>query len=175
MMVQQYFSDEEWAVLLKAPMQAVMALTLADRTDPVSFLKEVKAGIEILAAEQQRQDITSDLIQSVLASLNEIDGRESVQGEALLLKREVEMLRDIRNLKNAAEGRQNALAYFEQVGTILGHKVAAAQASEFKDWLLSIARKVAEAVREGGLLGIGVSDAEASTIKKLEKALTFKA
>ncbi|WP_026734595.1 hypothetical protein [Fischerella sp. PCC 9605] len=176
-MAQQYFSDSEWAILMQAPLQAVMGLTLADKTDPVSFLKEAQAGIKILAAEQQRQDITNDLVGALVASLNEADTKEPVQGEALLLKKEFKLLRELQNLKNAAEGRQKAIAHFEQVSSILAAKVTAAQAVEFKSWLMSIAQKVAEAVKEGGFLSIGgekVSEPEASMLKKLEQTLTFK-
>ncbi|WP_315784899.1 hypothetical protein [Fischerella sp. JS2] len=56
-------------------------------------------------------------------------------------------------------------------------KVTTAQASAFKSWVLSIAEKVANAVKEGGFLGIGgkrVSDSEASMLKKLEQTLALK-
>jgi hypothetical protein len=78
-------------------------------------------------------------------------------------------------LKSAAEGRNQALAHLQQVSGILAAKVTIEQARQFKDWLLSAARKVAEAVKEagwlGGLGGEAVSQAEASTLSAISKAL----
>jgi len=86
-MVQQYFSEEEWAVLTQAPMQAIIALTLADKSDPVSFMKEVEAGVKILATEQQRQDLPPDgLVNSVVSALNEVDLADGTPSDSLLLK-----------------------------------------------------------------------------------------
>jgi hypothetical protein len=52
-MSQQYFTDSEWSMLMQAPVQAISAIVLADKSDPVSFLKEVRAALQVLATEQQ--------------------------------------------------------------------------------------------------------------------------
>jgi len=44
-------------------------MILADKTDLVSFLQETKAAFQILAIELQREDISSDLVKSVITSL----------------------------------------------------------------------------------------------------------
>jgi hypothetical protein len=176
-MTQQYFSDDEWSVLVQSPLQAVVALTLSDKTDPVSFLKELQAGVQILSSEQQRQDISNDLVKSLIASLNDLDAKQSLQGADLALKKEFELVGYLRNLTNADEGRQKAIAHFEKVASILASKVTGVQAAEFRAWLLSIAQRVAEAVKEGGFMGIGgekVSDSERSILKKLEQTLQYQ-
>ncbi|WNZ24790.1 hypothetical protein HJG54_19370 [Leptolyngbya sp. NK1-12] len=173
-MTQLNFSEREWSILMQAPKQAIMAMTLADKTDPVSFLQEVQAGFQLLAEEQQRQDITNDLIQALLAAMTQADAQSTLQGSELQLAKGFSLLREMLNFKNAAEGRQNALAHFEQVGQILGTKTTGMQAIEFKEWVMAFARKVAESVREGGLFGIGVSEAELTMLKKMEQALAFK-
>ncbi|MFB2898015.1 hypothetical protein ACE1CI_34300 [Aerosakkonemataceae cyanobacterium BLCC-F50] len=173
-MTQQYFTDSEWSILMQAPWQAIAALILADKTDPVSFLKELRAALEIMVAEQQREDITNDLMKSLVASLNQADAKRSVEGEALMLHKQNELLSYLQNLDNASQGRQQALTYFEQVAKILAAKVTPMQAGEFKNWILSIARRVAEAVRERGLFGVGTSNEEMSMLRKLEETLTIK-
>jgi hypothetical protein len=53
-----------------------------------------------------------------------------------------------------------------------------AEAQEFKTWLMSIARRAAEAAKEGGFLGFGgtqVSDKEQSALSQLGAALGVKA
>lgn len=175
-MVQQYFSESEWTTLVQSPMQVIAALTLADKTDPVSFLKELQAGMKILATEQQRQDITNDLVKSLVQSLNDLDAKQSLQGDELLLKKEFEMIGYLQSLKSADEGRQKALTHIEQVASILAAKVTGVQANEFKNWLISIAQQIAESVKEGGFMGIGgerISDQERSILKKLEQTLTY--
>ena len=173
-MSQQYFSDSEWAMLMQAPTQAIIALALADKTDPVSFLHETRAAIQILAKEQSRTDIDSDLANSLLASLAELDAKDTLQGEQLLLKKQFELLGYLQSFKNASEGRKNALNYFQQVQELLAQKVTMLQAQAFKQWLLSICQEVAEAVKEGGIFGIGgerISRDEANMIAEIEKVL----
>ena len=49
-----------------------------------------------------------------------------------------------------------------------------AEAQEFKLWLMSIARKAADAAKEGGFLGFGgtqVSEREQAALTQLEHAL----
>ncbi|MDX2231867.1 MAG: hypothetical protein NW220_19695 [Leptolyngbyaceae cyanobacterium bins.349] len=173
-MSQQYFSDSEWAILCQAPMKAVQVVTLADKTDPVSFLKETRLAIQFLATQQQ-QGTSSDLVNALLASLKEADTNESVQGEELLLKKLFQYLGEIEGLKDANEGRTKSLDHLKQVSAILAAKVTLNQAQEFRHWVISLAKNVAEAVKEGGILGgIGgerTSHDEAAAIKKIEQAL----
>ncbi|HEY9643537.1 MAG TPA: hypothetical protein V6C57_23815 [Coleofasciculaceae cyanobacterium] len=176
-MSQQYFTDSEWETLLQAPVQAAIGVTLVDKTDPVSFLNETRTAIQILAAEQQRQDISSDLARSLVTSLKEEDAKEALQGDQLLLQKQFELLGALQGLKSASDGRKSTLEYFKQIESILASKVTAVQAAEFKSWILSIARQVAEAVKEGGLFGVGgerVSREEAAMLSDMEKALNFK-
>lgn len=78
-MGQQYFSEAERSVLVQSPLQAILAVTLADKTDPVSFFKDVQVGWQVIVTEQ-RQDITCDLKICLLAiarTLTEV-GKETV-------------------------------------------------------------------------------------------------
>jgi collagenase-like PrtC family protease len=175
--VQQYFSADEWSMLMQAPMQAVIGVTLADKTDPVSFLREAEAGIQIVAAEQQRQDHPNDLVRALVAAMNESDAQAAGSGTALLRQREIELLSYLKSLKSAADGRNRVIAYFEEISAVLAAKVTAVQAGEFKEWVLSIAQQVAEAVKEAGFLGVGgerISEAEGSMLRKIERTLSFK-
>jgi hypothetical protein len=173
-MSQQYFTDTEWVMLRQAPMKAIQIVTLADKSDPVSFLKETRAAIQILASEQQ-QGTSSDLVNALLADLKEADASEAIQGEELLLKKLFQYLGEIESLKDANEGRTKALDHLNQVSTILASKVTIVQAQEFRQWIVGLAKKVAESVKEGGIFGgIGgerTSSDEASAIKKIEHAL----
>lgn len=177
-MAQQYFTDSEWEMLVQSPTQVAITVLLADKTDPISFLREVKAAIDFLRNEEERTDLSSDLIKSLSSSLAERTAAESLQGEELLLKREFELLGSLQTLKSASEGRTKAIAHLNEVSNILAAKLPANQASEFKKWLVALARSIAEAVKEEGFLGgrIGgerISKAEAEAIASIEKALSI--
>ena len=178
MIQQQYFSDSEWATLLQTPKQAILMIILADKTDAVSLLKEMQAAVQILAAELQRVDVSSDLVKSVIASLKEIAAQETLQGEQLLLKQQFELLGMVQTFNTASDAEKQAIAHFNQVSSILMAKVPVVQAEEFKQWILAIATQVAKAVKEeGGVFGLGgerVSRPESGALSSIGKALNFK-
>ena len=175
--MRENFADEEWTTLLQAPMQVVMAVCLADRVDPVSFLQELKSGVAIVAEELQRSDVVGDLAPALISSLAELDNADALQGDQLLLKKQFELLGLIQTFKSSKEGRDYVIANLQKVVAILDVKATGAQASELKQWLMSVAIKVAEAYREGGVLGIGsssISDKENEVLKKISEALGVK-
>jgi len=173
-MTQEYFTDSEWSMLMQAPVQALSAVILADKSDPVSFLKEVKAAVQILMTEQQREDFSTDLGRALMQGFKTKMAAESLQGDELLMKKMFEYLGSLEALKSAADGRKQAVAHLNQVSTLLASKVTVVQANEFRTWLVSLARRVAEAVKEEGFMGVGgerVSRQEAAVLADIEKAL----
>lgn len=172
--MRQNFTDEEWMTLLQAPLQGVMAVVLADRVDPVSFLQELMAGVRIVGEELQRQDISGELAPLVARAMADIDTQDPLEGEQLLLKKEFELLGLMQTFKNAKEGKAYAIDHFRQVAAILENKVAGVHATNCKRWLMAIAQKTAEAQKEGGFLGIGasrISEKESDVLKDLAEAL----
>jgi hypothetical protein len=168
------FTDDEWTMLLQAPLQAVMGICLADRVDPVLFLQEVKSGIAIVAEELKRSDVIGELTPVLIGGLAEIDSADALQGEQLLLKKQFELLGLMQTFTSSKEGREHAIAHLQKVVSVLDAKVTGIQAGEFKQWLMSVAIKVAEAHREGGVMGIGssrISDKENEVLKKMSAAL----
>jgi hypothetical protein len=168
------FTDDEWTTLLQAPIQAIMAVCLADRVDPVSFLQELKTGVAIIAKEVQRADVTGELTPQITGGIAALDAAEPLQGEQLLLKKQFELLGLIQTFKSSKEGRDHALNHLGKVVAILDNKVTGLQATEAKQWLMSLAIQVAEAYREGGILGIGssrISDRENEVLKKMSEVL----
>lgn len=173
----QYFSDNEWAALLETPMQTILTIVLADKTDLVSFLKEIQAAFQIMAAELQRDDISSDLVRSVQTSLRAAIAQESVQGNQLLLKQQFDFLRTVQTFNSASDGQKLAIAHLNEVKAILASKVPIAQAEDFKQWILALGTQVAKAVKEegrfGGIGGERISKQEQGALSSVEKALSF--
>jgi len=177
-MSEQYFSDAEWQSLLNAPFQAIMAVILSDKTDPVNFLKEVRAAAQILETEVQRDDIGNDIVRSLLKSLRDVNTQSGLPTEALMRQREYQFIDGMQQFKNAPEGLKSVEASLAQVAGILASKVSVVQAQEFKQWVLALAQQVAMAVKEGGILGgFGgevISKDEHAALKRIEQVFEFK-
>ncbi|MGG6242821.1 hypothetical protein ACQ4N7_29825 [Nodosilinea sp. AN01ver1] len=172
--MRENFTAEEWSMLIQAPMQAVMGICLADRVDPVSFLQEVRSGVALVSEETRRTDLVGDLAPALLSGIAELDAADPLGGEQLLLKKQFELLGLIQTFKTSKEGRDYAIAHLQKVAVILDTKVTGVQASELKQWLISLATKVAEAYREGGIMGIGssrISDKENDMLNKMSAVL----
>lgn len=172
--MRENFTPEEWSALLQAPMQAVMGVCLADRVDPILFLQEVKSGVAIVAETIRQNEAVGDLAPALISGIAELDAVDPLTGEQLLLKKQFELLGLMQTFKSSKEGRDYAIAHLQKVAAILDTKVTGVQASELKQWLVSVATKVAEAHREGGLLGIGssrISDKEGDVLSKMNVAL----
>jgi hypothetical protein len=172
--MRQNFTDEEWTKLLQAPMEAVMAICLADKVDPISFLQELIAGVTIVTNDVKRTDLSGDLTPALVSAMAEIDANDPLSGEQLILKKQFELLGVIQNFSKPKDARDRAVASFRQISAILDAKVTGAQATEFKQWLMSVAQRVAESQREGGILGIGssrISERESDVLKDLTAAL----
>ncbi|MBW4462583.1 MAG: hypothetical protein KME47_20450 [Nodosilinea sp. WJT8-NPBG4] len=172
--MRETFTAEEWSALLQAPMQVIMGVCLADRVDPILFLQEVKSGIAIVAEAIRQSDAVGDLAPALINGIAELDAADPLSGEQLLLKKQFELLGLMQTFKRSKEGRDYASAHLQKVAAVLDTKVTGVQASELKQWLVSVATKVAEAHREGGLLGIGsirISDKESDMLNKMSEAL----
>ncbi|WOD41296.1 hypothetical protein [Nodosilinea sp. E11] len=168
------FTEEEWMTLLQAPMQVVMGVCLADRVDPISFLQELKSGVALVEEEIRRDDLPGNLAPSLANSMVALDAAEALDGDQLLLKKQFELLGLMQTFKSSKDGRGYAIAYLQRVAAILDTNVTGVQATALKEWLMSVAVKVAEAHREGGIMGIGssrISDKENDVLKKMSQAL----
>lgn len=170
----QAFTEDEWTTLLQAPMQAVVAVCLADRVDPVTFLQELKAGVMIVAEELSRSDLVGELTLALVSDMAKLDAADPLSGEQLQLKKQFELLGLIQTFKKSSEGRDHVISHMQKVAAILDAKVTGVQATELKEWLMSVATKVAEAQKEGGIMGIGasrISEKEHDVLRKMAAAL----
>ncbi len=159
-MDQHYFSDEEWTLLRQAPMQAAIAVILADKTDPVTFLQEVAAAAQILLDEQARAlEEVSDLVRAVVEAMGaaetSTEGNPGLPEATPVDLKQLQILIKIRSYETAAKGRKAAIAHVERASEILASKVTIVQTKDFNKWLVNIARQVAGAVKEKTFLGIG--------------------
>jgi hypothetical protein len=153
------FTKDEWALLLRSPMNAGMAITATEPSGLFSLLKESFAGGAALA--QAASDPNANpLVKAVVSDFQTSDGRTTAHDG---LKAE------FANSK-PDEIKNKTIASLHEVAALLAAK-APSDAPAFKGWLRQISQKTAEAA-SGGFFGGGTpSDVEKATLGEISTAL----
>jgi hypothetical protein len=158
---QDNFTPEEWTLLRLAPSLVASGTSAADPSGIFSSVKEAVAGAAGMA-EAFKANSGLELFAS-LASDRSIPGMpdpKSMLGEGT---REQQM----QNFKGAVLERVKSAA------DLVAQKASPAEADAYRNMLVAIAQKAAEASKEGGFLGFGgvrVSDAERAFITEVRSA-----
>lgn len=150
------YTDEEWAALLRAPIVAGMAISIADPGGPIEVSKELVATLRA-ATDPQSQDPLVDAVSHEVAALTA--ERKNPAGDF--------------KPHGPAPG-DHVLDEMRRVREILDAKATPDEARAFGMWLLGVAQATANREKEGGFLGIGgeqVSDREREMLARLGTAL----
>ena len=156
------FTVDEWTQIQRAPFMAGLAVVAASPSGPFGVVKELFAVGRMLGAVKT-QGTSNDLIKALVAD---------IEAGAKDLSAPAEM-----KGKTPEQVKSYAIETLRQAAALIDKKTKPDEAQGFKQWLVSVAQKVAEAAKEGGFLGFGgtqVSEQEASTIKELSTALGVK-
>ena len=148
------FTADEWDLFRNVPFFTTLVVMSASPSGPIGVIQESAAASEML---RTGLDNTQSELMKVLAE----DLRQNLTVHKL-------------QSRDPDEIRAKGLAACRAVATLLREKANPEEAVEFKCWLTSLARKVAEAAKEGGFLGFGgtqVTEAESSAIDQIEIAL----
>jgi hypothetical protein len=157
------FTDEEWTRLERAPIVAGMAISLADPGGPIEAFKETSATLKTVleAAESGDQgELVGDVAK---AAADKARKRQSPLGDF--------------KPRGALAG-QEILEELRGVNELVSQKATPEEAGQFREWLLSAARRAAEAAKEGGFLGFKaerVSEGEREMLDKLGEVLAAPA
>jgi hypothetical protein len=155
---QDSFTSEEWTLLRLAPSLVSSGMSAAEPSGIFSTVKEAYAGATGMA-EAFKANSGLELFASLAAdrSIPGMPDPKSMLGEGT---REQQML----NLKGAVLERVKSAV------DLVNKKASPAEAAAYKNMLVAIAQKAAEASTEGGFLGFGgvrVSDAERAFITEV--------
>jgi hypothetical protein len=148
------FTVDEWDLFRKIPMLTGLVVMSASPSGPIGIYRESLAASEVLrtgldSAQSELMTVLAEDLKNN-ASMHKL---ESDSGEAI---------------------RAAGLAGCRELSNLLRAKASEEEAEEFKNWLITLARKVAEAAREGGFLGFGgkqVTPEEESILDQIEIAL----
>ena len=142
------FAPEEWDLILQGPPSAGLIVAAAQRGGTL------REGVSIAKAyvEARQHHGESELLDEIVASKPEIDHTR---------------------YRSVEELKEHGLQHLRDSVALLERKAAPAEADEYRQFVLSLADKVANAHREGplGLSGERVSDAERTAIDEIAGAL----
>ncbi|MBA3691162.1 MAG: hypothetical protein H0W82_07095 [Actinobacteria bacterium] len=150
------YTDEEWAALLRAPIVAGMAISIADPGGPIEVTKELMATIRAVTAPQSQDGLVTAVSQEIQALAQE---RKNPAGDF--------------KPSGPAPGDQ-VLEELKRVRGILTAKATPEEAKAFGQWLLTVAQQAADAAKEGGFMGFGgeqVSSGEEEMLSRLRTTL----
>lgn len=149
------FSDEEWKTIYQSPAMAGMVVMMSGKSGPFQAVKEMFAVGRALA-DVDKAGTSNSLISAIVAHAKSNEKMEQpIKPESI------------------EEARTIALDHVRQTVALVDAK-APDEAAEFKRWLATIGVKVAEAAKEGSVLGFGgtqVTDEERAAIHDLNVAL----
>jgi hypothetical protein len=152
------FTDDEWATLLRAPLVAGMAITLADPGGPIEVVKETSAVVKFAlgTAGEQRDDLVGEIARDV---------RE-------LARQRKNPAADFKP-RGALAGKE-ILDEVSRANEVVNAKATPEEAEAFREWIMESARRAAEAAKEGGFLGFRaeqVSQGEKDMLAQLRSTL----
>jgi hypothetical protein len=153
------YSAEEWKAIAGAPAAAGLLVTLADPSGLVGVAKEAMAVGRAIAesATGDAPEIVKNLAGQVTSTQGKYELPDVPTGNRAQTKDA--LIATIKSAVHAVETKSPA------------------EADAYKSWLSSVATKVSQAAKEGGVLGFGgtrVSGAEQEALAQLADALGTK-
>jgi hypothetical protein len=158
MSVKDKFSPDEWKNLLKTPMLVSYAVAGSAPSKQEDFVKEMAAVAEGVVEGEHRASKDS-LLGTVIADIV-ANAEDEQRGPTEKL--------------SVDQVKARALDTCRAVATALETKATPEEAYEYKRWVLVVAQKVAAAAKEGGFLGFGgeqINASEVATINEIGEAI----
>jgi hypothetical protein len=152
------FSEDEWATLVRSPMVAGAAITLADPGGPIEVLRETSAVLKVATStsSEQRDDLVGELAREVRG----------------LAEQRKNPLGDFKP-RGALAGKQ-IVDEISRADAIVSAKTSPEEADAFRAWIMECAQSAADAAKEGGFMGFRaerVSQGEKDMLAQLRSAL----
>ena len=152
------FTEEEWATLVRAPMVAGAAISLADPGGPIEVFKETAAVVKVVtgSASEDRDDVVGEVAREVRAMAQQ---RHNPLGDFT---------------PRGARAGKEILDELGRANELVDAKGTPEEAEAFRAFILECAQQAAEAAKEGGFLGFRaelVSQGEKDMLEQLRSVL----
>lgn len=155
----QDFTAEEWKSIVAAAPMVGLAVASASPNGPFGVMKEM-FSVGMAMAEMVNKGSSNPLIAALI---------EDVKQRATRPDRP-------EGVTDAEQAKQVAVAHIKAVSELIGRKASVEDAREFRQWLMAVGQRVAEASNEGGFFGFGgtrVSDDEKAMLAQISQALNI--
>jgi hypothetical protein len=152
------FTEDEWGTLVRAPIVAGMAITLADPGGPIEVVKETSAVLRFAtgSSSEERDDLVGEVARDLRANT----------------KQRKNPARDFKP-RGAMAGKE-ILDEISRANEIVSAKATPEEAEAFRAWIMECAQRAAEAAKEGGFMGFHaerVSQGEKDMLAQLGSVL----
>jgi hypothetical protein len=152
------FTEDEWATLVRSPLVAGAAITIADPGGPIEVVKETSAVIKFATStgSEERDDLVGALAREVRG----------------LAEQRKNPLGDFKP-RGALAGKE-IVDEISRAGEIVSAKASPDEAEAFRTWIMECAQRAADAAKEGGFMGFRaerVSQGEKDMLEQLRSAL----
>ena len=151
------FDVDEWIRIVRAPLMAGLAITLADPGGPIEAAKETMATVRSATSPPSREQLLSEVALDV-------------QG---MVQQKKNPLGGYKPTKDSPAGDQ-VIDELRAVHDLLAAKATPDEAAAFGRWLMASAQAAAEAAKEGGFLGFHaelVSDREQAMLDRVRETV----
>ena len=151
------FTEDEWDRVLRAPMVAGMAITIADPGGPIEISKEMMATLRAATVPPSQEELLAAVALDIQAMVQQKENPS-------------------RNFKptSAATAGTEILDELRAVDAIVAEKATPEETQAFRGWLVMAAQAAADAAKEGGFMGFGavqVSEGEQAMLDQLRSTL----
>lgn len=165
------YTEEEWFLIAGTPSLIGSAMAGA-ASSGMGTVKELMASVRTVI-EGKEMYPENDVIQAIVSkSESPAQAKESY---AAYRDKTMQRIKD-NNITNPVQIKEIALGDLQQVVELLNKNEIESQIVEYKQWVLNIAQTVAEAAKEGGILGFGgtrVSEEETTFLNQLSEMLNI--
>ena len=152
------FAPDEWSRVLRAPMVAGLAISLADPGGPIEATKETMATLKTATNPPSREQLLSEVALDIQA----------------VTQQRQNPLKGYKPTRDRSAGEQ-VLEELTAVQAIVAAKATPDEAAAFGRWLIAVAQAAADAAKDGGFMGFGaqqVSEREQAMLDRVRAAVT---
>lgn len=152
------FTEDEWPRIMRAPLVAGLAISLADPGGPIEAAKESMAALKSATNPPSREQLLAEV---------------ALEIQAMAQQRQ----NPLSGYKPGSDGSpgEGVLEELHDVLAIVRAKATPEEARAFGTWLVAAAQAAADAAKEGGFMGFGaqqVSEREQAMLDRVRTAVT---
>ncbi len=170
MSIKNEFTEDEWFLLSSTPAMIGAAMSAAAPSGVIGTVKEMTAGMR--GTVQGLTDYPDSEL--VTALLEKAQNWDEAKEKASDYREKAKARLDGAQIKSREDLQDHVLADCAAAAKLVDAKCSAEDAKTYKEWSVKIANKVAQAAKEGGILGFGgerVSAEESELLRKIETAI----